>query len=30
MIMSGNLLAGSRDRYPLYSMAESGEQVNTA
>ena len=27
MIMSGNLLAGSRDRYPLHSMAESGQQT---
>jgi hypothetical protein len=29
MIMSGNLLAGSRDSYPLLSMAESVDQMNT-
>jgi hypothetical protein len=30
MIMSGNLLVGSRDRYLLHSMAESGEETKTA
>src|ERR1700746_918292 len=30
MIMSGSLPAGSRDRCPLYSMAESGEQAKAA
>jgi hypothetical protein len=30
MIMSGDLLAGSRDRYPLHSMTEPGEQTKTA
>jgi hypothetical protein len=30
MIMSGDLPVGSRDRYPLPSMAESGQQTKTA
>jgi hypothetical protein len=29
MIISGNLLAGNRDRYPLHSMTEPGEQTKT-
>jgi hypothetical protein len=30
MIMSGNLLAGSRDSRPVPSMAESGDPAKTA
>jgi hypothetical protein len=30
MIMSGNLLAGSRNRYLLHSMAETGQETKIA